>query len=74
MRLAPPLRIPPLSPVTQTAYALVYHSRSLCGDVCSRETFLVCSALSLIEVVAGVILVFRTRHIYKALLQHYKSN
>eukprot|EP00873_Tetraselmis_striata_P006611 jgi/Tetstr1/426875/TSEL_017089.t1 len=44
------------------------------GRECFRETFLVCSALSLIEVAAGVILVFRTRHIYKALLQHYKPN
>lgn len=44
------------------------------GQQCFRETFLACAALSLIEVCAGVILVFRTRHIYKALLQHYKPH
>mmetsp|Transcript_40788 Transcript_40788/g.96986 ORF Transcript_40788/g.96986 Transcript_40788/m.96986 type:complete len:595 (-) Transcript_40788:567-2351(-) len=56
------------------AHSSIYEGHHSCkGPECFRDTFLICSALSLIEAVAGVILVFRTRHIYKALLETYRE-
>ena len=43
------------------------------GKECFRDTFLICSGLALIEAFAGVVLVFRTRRIYEAMLRQIRG-